>query len=97
MISEKIHLSDVCFKEKGALSKNGLYFMETKSLAPCGIIVSFVLNSCSPMFEISKSSITIAPLAGSTNLNNATVNELLPAPVAFVCHSLKLTSTLYSF
>ena len=55
--------------------------METKNLAPCGIIVSFVLNSCSPMFEISKPSITIAPLAGSTNLNNATVNELLPAPV----------------
>jgi hypothetical protein len=47
----------------------------------CGIMVSFFLKSCSPIFLMFIPSITIPPVHSSSMRNRANVNELLPAPV----------------
>lgn len=46
-----------------------------------GIIESFDLSECNPIFEISKPSIIILPLADSMMRNKARVSEDFPAPV----------------
>lgn len=45
------------------------------------MILSFVLKSFNPILQISSPSMRILPLSGSTNLNKALINVVLPLPV----------------
>lgn len=56
--------------------------MKNLKYAPtCGIIVSFDLKLCKPIFVISMSSIKMVPETGSIILNKERVMEDFPAPV----------------
>ncbi|GMR50269.1 hypothetical protein PMAYCL1PPCAC_20464, partial [Pristionchus mayeri] len=51
------------------------------STGSCGIIASFLLNSCNPTREVTTPSIIIDPSAASTIRKRASVREDLPDPV----------------